>query len=108
MTETELLEKFKVGNTAIIGFVTEDDELNEFLDTYGNRIVITEIEEEDGEPTGNFWGVNLTHKVICPYHIEYRDISNIDETNLDVSKFNDFKYVDMNEDGEFVEVEAWL
>lgn len=98
------LEALKVGNTAVIGFTTEDDELNEFLDTFGNRIVITEVEEEDGEPTGNFWGVQLTHKVHCPYHIEYRDITNIDETNLDVSKFNDFKCVEMNEDGEFVEV----
>ena len=98
------LEALKVGNTAIVGYSDEDDELNEFLDTFGNRIVITEVEEEDGELTGNFWGVNLTHKVECPYHIEYRDVTNIDETNLDVSKFNDFKYVDMNEDGEFVEV----
>lgn len=101
-----MTDKFKVGNTAIISSSTEDDELNEFLDTYGNRIVITEIEEEDGEPTGNFWGVQLTHKVHCPYHIEYGDITNIDETNLDVSKFNDFKFVDMDEDGKFVEVEA--
>lgn len=95
-----MTDKFKIGNTAVIGFTTEDDELNEFLDTYGNRIVITEIEEEDGEPTGNFWGVQLH----CPYHLEYQDITNIDETNLDVSKFNDFKCVEMNEDGEFVEV----
>ena len=43
-----MIEKLKVGNTAVIGFTTEDDELNEFLDTFGNRIVITEVEEEDG------------------------------------------------------------
>ena len=49
-------EKFKTGNTAVIGFSTDDEDLNEFLDTFGNRIVITEIEEEDGEPTGTFGG----------------------------------------------------
>lgn len=91
MTETELLEKFKVGNTAIIGFVTEDDELNDFLDDYGNRVVITEIEEEDGELTGNFWGVNLTHKVHCPYHLEFMDVTSIDETNYNIEDFADFK-----------------
>ena len=73
----ELLEKFKVGNTAVIGLSTEDEDLNGFLDEYGNRIVITEIEEEDGEPTGNFWGVQLTHKVHCPYHLELMDVTNI-------------------------------
>ena len=81
---TELLSKFKVGNTAVIGLSTEDEDLNNFLDTYGNRIVITEIEEEDGEPTGNFWGVQLTHKVHCPYHLEYMDVTNIDETNYNI------------------------
>ena len=100
---TELFEKFKIGNTAVIGLSTEDDELNEFLDTFGNRVVITEIEKEDDEFTGNFWGVNLTHKVYCPYHLEYNDVTNIDETNLDTNNFNDFKFVEMNEDGEFVE-----
>lgn len=97
------MDKFKVGNTAVIGFNTEDDELNEFLDTFGNRIAITEVEEEDGELTGNFWGVNVVHKVVCPYHLEYKDITNIDETNLDVNQFKDFKYVDLNDKGEFVE-----
>ena len=87
----ELLEKFKVGNTAVIGLSTEDEDLNEFLDEYGNRIVITEIEEEDGEPTGNFWGVQLTHKVHCPYHLELMDVTNIDETNYNVEDFADFK-----------------
>jgi hypothetical protein len=87
----ELLSKFKVGNTAVIGLSTEDEDLNEFLDEYGNRIVITEIEEEDGEPTGNFWGVQLTHKVHCPYHLELMDVTNIDETNYNVEDFADFK-----------------
>ena len=84
-------EKFKTGNTAVIGFSTDDEDLNAYLDTFGNRIVITEIEEEDGEPTGNFWGVNLTHKVHCPYHLEARDITNIDETNYNVEDFANFK-----------------
>lgn len=88
---TELLSKFKVGNTAVIGLSTEDEDLNEFLDEYGNRIVITEIEEEDGEPTGNFWGVQLTHKVHCPYHLELMDVTNIDETNYNVEDFADFR-----------------
>jgi hypothetical protein len=77
---------FKVGNTAVIGLSTEDEDLNNFLDTYGNRIVITEIEEEDGEPTGNFWGIQLTHKVHCPFHLEFMDITNIDETNYDINE----------------------
>lgn len=77
---------FKVGNTAVIGLSTEDEDLNNFLDTYGNRIVITEIEEEDGELTGNFWGVQLTHKVHCPFHLEFMDITNIDETNYDINE----------------------
>ena len=85
-----MTDKFKVGNTAIVG-VTEDEELNNFLDTFGNRIVITEVEEEDGELTGNFWGVNLTHKVHCPFHLEFMDITNIDETNLDIDNFENFK-----------------
>ena len=100
----ELLEKFKVGNTAVIGFYTEDDELNDFLDDYGNRVVITEIEEEDGEPTGNFWGVNLTHKVHCPYHLELRDVTNIDETNHNVEDFADFKCLEDLEETLDVEV----
>ena len=86
-----MLEKLKVGNTAIIGFTTEDEELNDFLGTFGNRVVITEVEEEDGELTGNFWGVNLTHKIHCPFHLDYMDVTNIDETNLDVEEFADFK-----------------
>ena len=98
------LEALKVGSTAIVEYSDEDDDLNEFLDTFGNRIVITEVEEEDGELTGNFWGVNLTHKVHCPYHIEYRDVTYIHDDNIDTSKFNDFKCVEMNTDGEFVEV----
>ena len=99
-----MTDKFKVGNTAVIGFTTEDDDLNEFLDTFGNRIVITEVETDNGELTGNFWGVNLLHKVHCPYRIEYRDVTYIHDDNIDTNKFNDFKYVEMNADGEFVEV----
>ena len=101
--EESIEDKFQVGNVAVIG-ETEDDDLNEFLDTFGNRIVITEIEMEDGEPTGNFWGVQVTNKVHCPYHLEYSDIVNIDSSHFDISKFEDFKDVEMNEDGEFVEV----
>lgn len=99
-------EKFKTGNTAVIGFSTDDEDLNEFLDTFGNRIVITEIEEEDGEPTGNFWGVNLTHKVHCPYHLEAMDITYIHDDNIDIDSLHieNYKTVEMNVDGEFVEV----
>jgi hypothetical protein len=41
-----MIEKFKVGNTAIIGYSTDDEKLNEFLCDYGDRVVITEIETE--------------------------------------------------------------
>lgn len=93
----ELLSKFKVGNTAIIGLSTEDEDLNEFLDEYGNRIVITEIEEEDGEPTGNFWGVQLTHKVHCPYHLELMDVTNIDETNYNIDELLAFPFKEIKD-----------
>lgn len=86
-----MLDKLKAGNTAVIGFSTEDEELNNFLDTFGNEIVITEVEEEDGELTGNFWGVNLYHKIHCPFHIEFMDVTDINETNLNVNDFKDFK-----------------
>lgn len=86
-----MLDKLKVGNTATIGFSTEDEELNNFLDTFGNEIVITEVEEEDGELTGSFWGVNLYHKIHCPFHIEFMDVTDINETNLSVNDFKDFK-----------------
>lgn len=85
---------FKVGNTAVIGLSTEDEDLNNFLDTYGNRIVITEIEKEDGELTGNFWGVQLTHKVHCPFHLEFMDITNIDETNYDINEIVGHDFLD--------------
>lgn len=93
---TELLSKFKVGNTAVIGFSTDDEDLNDFLDTFGNRIVITEVEEEDGELTGNFWGVQRTHRVYCPYHLEFRDVTSIDETNYNVEDFTDFRDLEDN------------
>lgn len=86
-----MLDKLKVGNTATIGFYTDDEELNAFLEIFGNEIVITEVEEEDGELTGNFWGVNLYHKIHCPFHIEFMDVTDIDETNLNVNDFKDFK-----------------
>lgn len=92
-----MLEKFKEGNTAIVGCSTDDEELNEFLDTYGNRVVITEVEIEDGEPTGNFWGVNLTHKVYCPYHLELRDVTNIDETNYNVDELLAFPFKEIKD-----------
>lgn len=89
-----MLDKLKVGNTATIGFYTEDDELNDFMDKMGNRFVITEVEideDDEGQPTGYLWGVNLEHKVICPYHFEYGDITDIEETNLDTDKLKDLK-----------------
>ena len=47
----------------------------------------------------------MEHKVICPYHVEYGDISDIEETNINVDELNDneFKYVELNQEGEFVE-----
>ena len=100
------LEALEVGNVAIVGYSDEDEDLNEFLDTFGNRIVITEVEKENGKPTGNFWGVNLTHKVHCPYHIEYRDVTYIHDDNIDIDSLHieNYKHVEMNEDGEFIEV----
>ena len=47
----------------------------------------------------------MEHKVICPYHVEYGDIADIEETNINVDELNDneFKYVELNQEGEFVE-----
>ena len=61
-------EKYYVGREVILSNDTDDEELNEFTSQYGNRVVITDIEDD------NFWGVVMKDKVSCPYHMEYRDI----------------------------------
>ena len=61
-------EKYYVGREVIISGCTDDEELNEFTSQYGTRIVITDIGED------SFWGVVMKDKVICHYHMEYRDI----------------------------------
>ena len=74
---------FKVGNTVTLRSITEDDDLDQFTEEYGEKVVITCIEDD------NFWGVNPDFKVIVPVHMEYRDISDIEETNLDVTELEE-------------------
>ena len=61
-------EKFEVGREVIISGCTGNKRLDEFVSQYGNRVVITNIEEDD------FWGVVMEGKVFVPYHMEYEDI----------------------------------
>ena len=61
---------FKEGNIVTLG-ITDDEDLNDFLDELGNpEIVITSIEDD------YFWGETLDGQNI-EYHMEYRDISSI-------------------------------
>lgn len=63
----------KVGDTVLVSFYTDDDDLADFLEEHGNQIIITELEKDGDELTGNFWGIS-TDGTDCPYHIEYRDL----------------------------------
>lgn len=75
-----MLDKFKVGNIAVLRSVTEDEDLNDFIETFGDRVYITDIEDD------NFWGVNVEHEYSIPYHMEYKDISHIEETDEETRK----------------------
>ena len=61
-------EKFEVGREVIISGNTNNEELNKFVSQYGNRVVITSIEED------SFCGVVMEGKVFVPYRMEYEDI----------------------------------
>ena len=83
-------EKYEVGRKVVLRSITEDDNLDEFTETFGDEVVITSIEG------AYFWGVNMEHKVVVPYHMEYQDISH----------FTSFEYPNIqNNLGEFEEVE---
>lgn len=83
-------EKYIVGRKVVLRSVTEDTDLDDFTEEYGDEVVITSIEG------AYFWGVNMEHKVVVPYHMEYQDISH----------FTSFEYPNIQYNlGEFDEVE---
>lgn len=73
-----MTNRFKIGNTAYVRLTTEDEDLDSFTEQFGQDIVITDIEDDC------FWGFNPEHLTFCPYHIEFRDVVDIEETNIDV------------------------
>ena len=83
-------EKYIVGRKVVLRNVTEDNDLDNFTEEYGDEVVITSIEG------AYFWGVNMEHKVVVPYHMEYQDIM----------EFTSFEYPNIqNNLDEFKEVE---
>ena len=66
-------EYLKEGNTVYISMGTEDDDLAEYLEEHGDQITIEEVETDEGELTGNFWGKSADG-TDCPYHLEWRDV----------------------------------
>lgn len=83
-------DKYMVGRKIVLRNVTEDNDLNDFTGTYGDEVVITSIEG------AYFWGVNMEHKVVVPYHMEYKDII----------EFTPFEYPNIQYNlGEFENVE---
>ena len=66
-------EYLKVGQVVYISGNTDDDDLNEYTEKYGDQITITEVEEDGDELTGNFWGTNSKGEDV-PYHLEWRDV----------------------------------
>lgn len=83
-------EKYIVGRKVVLRSVTEDTDLDDFTEQYGDEVVITSIEG------AYFWGVNMEHKVVVPYHMEYQDIM----------EFTSFEYPNIqNNMKEFEEVE---
>lgn len=76
--ETEL--KPVVGTVVTLSMDTEDEDLNEFLEEHGNRVLITSRENDI------YWGDIIVDEVTMeridlPYHFEYRDILSVDYIN---------------------------
>ena len=83
-------EKYEVGRKVMLRNVTEDTNLNKFIEQFGNEVVITSIEGK------YFWGVNMDNKVTVPYHMDYEQIA----------EFTSFEYPNIqNNLSEFDEVE---
>lgn len=59
---------FKINAIVEVSTSTDDDELNKFLNEYGNIIIIEQIENDI------FWG-KTQNDVKIPYHLEARDIT---------------------------------
>lgn len=66
-------ESLKVGKTVYVSLGTDDTDLSDYLEEYGDQITITEVETDNGELTGNFWGTSADG-TDCPYHLEWRDV----------------------------------
>lgn len=76
--ETEL--KPVVGTVVTLSMGTEDEDLNEFLEEHGNRVLITSREND------MYWGDIIVDEVTMeridlPFHFEYRDIASVDYIN---------------------------
>jgi hypothetical protein len=76
--ETEL--KPVVGTVVTLSMDTEDEDLNEFLEEHGNKVLITSREND------MYWGDIVIDEVTMeridlPYHFEYRDILSVDYIN---------------------------
>lgn len=56
-------------------FTTDDTDLADFIEERSNPVIrITEVEEENGEQTGMYWGEIVDTKEPIPYAMNYYDI----------------------------------
>lgn len=63
----------KVGQVVFISESTDDYDLIDYIKEHGDKVIITEVEYDGDELTGNFWGVSESGEPI-PYHLEWRDV----------------------------------
>jgi len=69
-----------VGTVVTLSTLTEDEDLNEFLEEHGNQVLITSREDD------MYWGDIVTDRVTMeridlPFHFEYMDIESVDYIN---------------------------
>ena len=61
------MNKIKIGSIVNISLNTDDEDLNEFISEYGNKVIIEHIEDD------YFWGRTIDN-INIPYHMEFRDV----------------------------------
>ena len=83
-------ESLKVGNTVYISLGTDDEDLADYLEEHGDQITIVEVELDEDELTGNFWGKSADGEY-CPYHLEWRDVYAVDVDSVENLALKVFK-----------------
>lgn len=68
-----------IGNTVKV--VTDNQDVKDFLETYGDKLVVTHISN-----TREFTAVNLESEVICPYLISMSDVVEVEDTHYTMSE----------------------